>query len=120
MARLRLGTRGSALALAQSTAFAKSLETLHPGVSVEIVVIPTKGDRDQVTPLVGMGGKGIFVKEIEEALLGGDVDVAVHSLKDLPATLPEGLILAAFPKRADPRDVLVAKDGKDLDALPAG
>ena len=120
MATLRLGTRGSALAVAQSTAVAKSLEALHRNLSVEIVTIRTEGDRNQVTPLAGMGGKGVFVKEIEEALLDARVDIAVHSLKDMPAALPAGLTLVAFPRRADPHDVLVTPDGKDLDALPPG
>ena len=120
MATLKLGTRGSALALAQSTAVAKSLEALHPKLSVEIVIIKTAGDRNQVTPLAGMGGKGVFVKEIEEALLEGSVDLAVHSLKDVPAVLPPGLTLAAFPRRADPRDILVTKDGRDVESLAPG
>jgi hydroxymethylbilane synthase len=116
---LRLGTRRSELALAQSRTVARALEALHDGVTVELVAIETKGDR---TPgsLAPLGGKGLFTEELERGLLSGDLDLAVHSLKDLPVTLPEGLVVAAYPERADPRDVLVSELGGDLESLPDG
>jgi hydroxymethylbilane synthase len=109
--RLRLGTRGSPLALAQSAGVAERLRALHPGLAVELVRIRTSGDRLLGRPLAAVGGKGLFVKEIEEALLRGEVDLAVHSAKDLPGELPPGLTLAAFPARADPRDAFLGRAG---------
>ena len=107
-ATLRLGTRGSRLALWQAewvrTALARS------GVSAELVIIKTRGDAEVDRPLHELEGKGFFTKEIEEALHDGRIDVAVHSLKDLPTTLPAGLALAAVPERADPAEVLVTRD----------
>jgi len=119
MTVLRLGTRKSALALAQSGQVARALEALHPGLTVELVPIVTQGD---VLPgdLAAIGGKGLFTQELESGLLDGSLDFAVHSLKDLPVRLPEGLAIAAYPERADPRDVLVSEVGASLDALPAG
>ena len=117
--RLRLGTRGSALACAQAAVVARDLESRHPGVHVELVLVKTTGDRLQQGSLASVGGKGLFVKELEEGLLAGHVDLAVHSLKDVPAVVPDGLVIAAIPERADPRDVLVSKE-EGLDALPAG
>ena len=116
-APLRLGTRGSALALRQSGMIAAELE--RRGVAVEMVVIKTSGDV-ATGSLATLGGKGLFVKEIEEALLRGRIDLAVHSLKDMPAELPAGLALVATPPRADARDVLVSHAGVDLARLPAG
>jgi hydroxymethylbilane synthase len=116
---LRLGTRGSALARTQSDAVRRALEASHPGLSVEVELIRTSGDQLQQGPLAPVGGKGLFVKEIEEALLAGRIDFAVHSLKDMPAVMRDGLVLAATPRRADPRDVLVSRVDR-LDALPAG
>ncbi len=116
---LRLGTRESPLALAQSRQVAGQLEQLHPDVTVELVAISTRGDREP-GDLARLGGKGLFTEELEEGLLDGRYDLAVHSLKDLPVSLPEGLRVAAFPRRADPRDALVSTLGADLDALPAG
>jgi hydroxymethylbilane synthase len=116
--RLRVGTRGSPLALAQAESVASALR--GPGVQADVVAIRTTGDRLAQARLADVGGKGLFVKEIEEALLDGRVDLAVHSLKDLPAALPEGLVLGAFPPRADPRDVLIAPGAPDLDRLPRG
>jgi hydroxymethylbilane synthase len=104
---MRLATRGSALALAQARTVADRLAA--GGTRVEVVPMRTEGDRLAEARLAAVGGKGLFVREIEEALLRGDVDVAVHSLKDLPAELPGGLGLAAFPERADARDVLVTR-----------
>ena len=116
--RCRLGTRGSRLALVQSGAVADALRAL--GAEVEIVPIRTSGDRLAQVALADFGGKALFVKEIEEALLDGRVDIAVHSLKDMPAILPAGLTLGAFPPRHDPRDVLVTRAGGGLADLPAG
>lgn len=115
MTAIKLGTRGSDLALTQSRWVATQIEEAFPEVKVELVVIKTSGDRDQNSALNKFAGKGIFTKEIEEALLAKEIDMAVHSLKDLPTTLPEGLALADPPKREDPRDLLVAQSGvKDL------
>ena len=114
---LRLGTRGSALALRQSGLVAAAIERL--GTPVELVTIRTSGDV-ATGSLAALGGKGLFTKEIEEALLRHRIDLAVHSLKDMPATLPAGLVLAATPPRADARDVLISAAGVGLDALPAG
>ena len=106
---LRIGTRGSQLALWQARAVATSLEAV--GVAAELVIIKTTGDRLQEAPLSEVGGKRLFVKEIEEALLRDEVDIAVHSAKDMPASLPEGLELAATLPRDDPRDVVVLPNG---------
>lgn len=120
MSRLRLATRGSQLALSQSGWVARRVEAAL-GVSVELVTVKTSGDRLADVSLAKIGGKGLFVKEIEEALLDGRADFAVHSAKDLPARLAPGLVLAAFPERADPRDALIAREGaRSLAALPAG
>ena len=117
--RLRLGTRRSALAMAQSGMVARDLEAEHPGLDVELVPIVTTGD--VVTgDLARFGGKGLFTKELESGLLDGSLDLAVHSLKDLPVALPDGLIVAAHPQRNDCRDVLVSDDAEDLDGLPEG
>jgi hydroxymethylbilane synthase len=117
--RIRLGTRRSPLALAQSGMVARSLEAAHPGLDVELVPIVTTGD--VVTgDLSRFGGKGLFTKELEGGLLDGSLDLAVHSLKDLPVTFPDELIIAAHPQRADARDVLVSEDAEDLDGLPEG
>ncbi len=104
---LVIGTRGSKLALAQSEMMAAALRTAHPGLAVELQIISTKGDRILDVALSAVGDKGLFVKELEVALLEGTIDLAVHSGKDLPSLLPDGLTLAAFPRRADVRDVLV-------------
>jgi hydroxymethylbilane synthase len=116
---LRLGTRRSPLALAQSRLVARALEAAHPGLVVELVPRTTTGD---VLPgdLTQHGGKGLFTRELEEGLLDGTLDLAVHSLKDLPAALPVGLIVAAYPERADPRDVLVSAVAAAIDELPEG
>ncbi len=116
---LRLGTRGSKLALAQSHWVADALRSAHPNLDVDIRVIQTRGDATQAAnvPLASFGEKGIFAKELESALLAGEIDLAVHSMKDLEHTLPEGLVIAAVPPREDPRDALV---GSTLDALPHG
>lgn len=117
---LTIGTRGSPLAMAQATWVQAALRELHPDLDVEIQIISTKGDRVQDRPLHQVGGTGLFTREIERALLDGEVDVAVHSLKDLPAQMRPGLALAAVPRREDPRDVLICPAGYTLDTLPQG
>jgi hydroxymethylbilane synthase len=119
VAVLRVATRASALAVAQSGLVASALER-GLGVRAELFLVRTSGDRIQGS-LAAVGGKGLFVKELEEALLAGRADLAVHSAKDLPADLAEGTVLAAFPERADPRDALVAaRRGATLADLPRG
>ncbi|MEI6430977.1 MAG: hydroxymethylbilane synthase [bacterium] len=115
---LRLATRGSALALWQAHRVADLLQAA--GVSVELSIIKTTGDARQDIPLQAMAGRGVFVKEIENALLQGEADIAVHSAKDLPSGDTEGLTLAAFGERADPRDALVSRSGAGLGELPEG
>ena len=117
---LRIGTRGSALALAQAQLIKTAIEELHSGLAVEVLTFRTSGDRVQDRPLATLGGKGLFVKEIEDALLDATVDVAVHSMKDLPAELAPGLLIAAVPPREDPGDVLIARSRTELSALPTG
>lgn len=112
---LRIGSRGSKLALWQAE-WVKA-ELAKRGHAAEIVIIKTTGDKILDVPLARIGGKGVFTKEIEEALLAGSIDLAVHSLKDLPTTLPDGLTIAAMPQREDPRDALV---GGTIDTLPKG
>jgi hydroxymethylbilane synthase len=117
--RLTLGTRKSALALAQSGMVARAVEAASPGVAVELVPIVTTGDR--VTGDLALhGGKGLFTRELEEGLLVDRLDFAVHSLKDLPVSLPAGLQVAAYPERADPRDALVSELAERLEDLPPG
>jgi len=118
--RLTIGTRGSALALWQARHVAGRIEQANPGTTVELTIIKTRGDKILDTPLAMIGGKGLFTKEIEDALLDGRVDLAVHSLKDLPTELPEGLKPAAVMKREDPRDALVSRDGKEFHEMAPG
>ncbi|MDP2627775.1 MAG: hydroxymethylbilane synthase [Candidatus Rokubacteria bacterium] len=115
---IRLGTRGSRLARVQSEGVAAALRAL--GADVELLTIKTSGDRLAQVALADFGGKALFVKEIEEALLGGRADMGVHSLKDMPAILPAGLCLAAYPRREDPRDVLLTRGGETLRDLRHG
>lgn len=115
---LRLGTRASALATTQSEHIASRLRA-ESGVEVELIRISTEGDRNPGS-LAEMGGQGVFVAALREALIRGDIDLAVHSLKDLPTTPDPRLVLAAIPQREDPRDVLVARDGLSLGELPQG
>ncbi len=118
--KIRIATRGSDLALAQARFLAARIEERLGGVT-EIQTYKTTGDRLLDVRLADVGGKGLFVKEIEEALLAGKADVAIHSAKDLPGALADGLALVAFPDRADPRDALVARErGASLESLPAG
>jgi hydroxymethylbilane synthase len=120
---LRLGTRASLLARTQSQLVADALERAHRGLRVELVTIQTTGDRVSDRPLYDLGGKGLFTKELEQSLLAGDIDFAVHSYKDVPVTLPlvdtADLLIAAVPKREDPRDVLAVRDPVK-GALPDG
>ncbi|MCE5333509.1 MAG: hydroxymethylbilane synthase [Desulfobacteraceae bacterium] len=118
--RIRIGTRGSMLALRQSGMIKAALEKLWPGLAVELEIIRTTGDKITDVPLAQVGGKGLFVKEIEDALLDGSVDLAIHSMKDVPAELPEGLEIAAVPLREDPRDVLIMNGPKEIRDLPKG
>lgn len=115
---LRLGTRASALALAQSRLVADTI-TARTGRPVELVEITTKGDVSR-EPLARIGGTGVFVSALREALLAGEIDLAVHSYKDLPTAPAPGLVIAAVPPRADPRDILISRDGRKLADLPAG
>ena len=108
---IHIGTRGSKLALWQAHWVRLELLKAHPSISVHIRVIKTKGDKILDVPLAKVGGKGLFVKEIEDALLEGEVDLAVHSMKDMPAELPGGLTIGAIPRRENPQDVLVSKNG---------
>ena len=120
MTKIRIATRGSDLALVQSRQVASELERAF-GVKAELVVLRTAGDRIQDRSLAKIGGKGLFVKEIEEALLAGDADVAVHSAKDVPARLATGCVIACYPERRDPRDALAARErGMTLASLPQG
>jgi hydroxymethylbilane synthase len=118
--RLRIATRGSVLALWQAEWVKEQLLEAHQGLSVELVTIKTTGDKILDVPLAKVGGKGLFVKEIEEALLEERADLAVHSVKDVPADLPEGLQLAVMPPREDPRDALVARANTTLARMPQG
>ncbi len=112
-----IGTRGSKLALWQADFVKQRLEMLHPGTRVALEIIKTKGDKILDVPLAKVGGKGLFVKEIEEALLDGRIDIAVHSMKDMPAEIPTGLCIGAVPEREAPGDVLIARQGRSLKAL---
>jgi hydroxymethylbilane synthase len=116
---LRLGTRGSALALWQANWAKTALEHQWPGVRIELVTIRTTGDKIINVPLAEVGGKGLFTKEIDEALLSGHIDVAVHSMKDIPFQLPIGIDFGAIPEREDPRDAFVS-NGRKLDDLRPG
>ncbi|WP_437958970.1 hydroxymethylbilane synthase [Sorangium sp. So ce119] len=117
---LTLATRRSALALAQSRAFARSLEAAVPGLTLRELEVVTSGDRTQDRSLQDIGGKGLFIKELEEALLDRRADFAVHSIKDVPAEIAPSLCLACIPAREDPRDALVTRSGAPLAELPAG
>ena len=116
--RLTIATRESALAMWQAEHVRARLEALHPGTTVELLGLTTQGDRIIDRPLSAVGGKGLFIKELEAALRDGRADLAVHSLKDVPMDLPEGFVLGAITAREDPRDALVANDHDTLDALP--
>lgn len=115
--QLRAATRGSPLALWQTEHVAALLRAAHPGLEVTVVVVDTEGDRRRDVPISALGGKGVFAKEVQQAVLDGRADLAVHSAKDLPSVTVEGLTLAAVPDRGDPRDALV---GARLDELAPG
>src|SRR4051812_42148214 len=115
---IRLGTRGSRLAATQTRAVAEQLSRLT-GSEVELVIVSTDGDTS-AAPLASFGGRGVFVNALRDALLSGQCDAIVHSLKDLPTADYPGLVLAAIPRRADARDVLCAADGSTLESLPTG
>jgi hydroxymethylbilane synthase len=121
-ATVRIGTRGSPLALAQAHEARTRLIAAHPHLAapgaIEIHVIKTTGDKVQDRPLSEIGGKGLFTKEIEEALLAGEIDLAVHSMKDVPTFLPDGLVIDCLLPREDPRDVLIATAGSSIATLP--
>jgi hydroxymethylbilane synthase len=117
---LRLGTRGSPLALIQAELVRDRLIAAHADLTVEIVVISTTGDRIQDRTLAAIGGKGLFTKEIEQALFDGRVDIAVHSAKDMLTEFPAGLVLGPILTREDSRDALISRDGQDFDSLPSG
>lgn len=120
MATIRIGSRGSQLALWQARYVQSELERRHPGISITIKKIKTTGDKIIDVPLAKVGGKGLFVKEIEDALIKNEIDLAVHSMKDMPAVLPEGLCIGAVTRREDPRDVLISRDGSGFFHLPHG
>ncbi len=122
MTRLKIGTRGSQLALAQAYETRERLMKAHgwDENAVEIVIIKTTGDMVRDRPLAEIGGKGLFTKEIEEALLDGRIDLAVHSMKDVPAVLPDGLVISTFLPREDNRDAFLSPVAADIDALPEG
>ena len=117
---IRIATRKSPLAMWQAEHVAAALRAAHPGLRVELLGMSTQGDRILDTPLAKIGGKGLFVKELEQGMLEGSADIAVHSMKDVPVELPEGLHLPVIMAREDPRDALVSTRFETLDALPAG
>jgi hydroxymethylbilane synthase len=120
MNSIRIGTRASALALIQADKVRRAVEDHNPGIAIEIVKIRTKGDSVTDVPLHEIGGKGIFIKEIEEALLKGDIDIAVHSLKDLPCVSAPGLAIGAYLARENPCDVFISDKYASLKELPGG
>ncbi|MBI9084462.1 MAG: hydroxymethylbilane synthase [Desulfobacterales bacterium] len=119
-ASVTIGTRGSKLALWQANWVKSQLQQHHGDLTVNLEIIKTRGDKILDVPLAKVGGKGLFVKEIEEALLDGRADLAVHSMKDMPADLPDGLCIGPIPLREDPRDVLISRDGLPLEKIAAG
>lgn len=120
MKKIRVASRKSALALTQTHLIIRTLQTYHPHLSFEVLPIVTRGDRILDVSLSKVGGKGLFVSEIEESLLSHEADFAVHSLKDVPSVLANGLVLSATPKREDPRDAVISRFGKPFTALPQG
>jgi len=118
--KIRIGTRGSQLALWQANWIKEQLIKKHPELTVQIHTIKTTGDKILDVPLAKVGGKGLFVKEIEEAMLDASIDIAVHSMKDVPTELPEGLAIVAVPQREDPRDAVLGRDKTPILELPRG
>jgi hydroxymethylbilane synthase len=119
-AKLRIATRKSALALWQAEHVASLLRLQHPGLQVELLPLVTEGDRILDRPLATIGGKGLFLKELERALLNGEADIAVHSMKDVPVEMTAGLVVDVVLERANPFDALLGREGQTLDELPAG
>lgn len=117
---IRIGTRKSPLALAQATEVRNRLASLFPSLRIDVAPFSTQGDRMIEGPLAEIGGKGLFTEEIDESLLDGRIDIAVHSMKDMPTLLPDGLCLAAVPEREDVRDAFISKNAKTLADLPKG
>ncbi len=117
MTKLRIGTRGSRLALFQARLVETELRTAFPSLETEIKEIKTLGDIKPKEDISRMGGKGVFVKEIEQSLLSSEIDIAVHSMKDMPSVLPDGLVIGSALKREDPRDVFISRDGSALEQL---
>lgn len=117
---IRIATRKSPLAMWQAEHVAAQLRAAHPGLQIELLGMSTQGDKILDTPLAKIGGKGLFVKELEQGMLDGIADIAVHSMKDVPVELPAGLHLAAILQREDPRDAFVSNSHANLDALPLG
>jgi len=120
MSLIKIATRKSPLALWQAEHVAKLLKTTHPSLNIELVKMVTQGDKILDTPLAKIGGKGLFVKELEQGMLNGDADIAVHSMKDVPAQLPEGLEIGAILFREDPRDAFVSNTYSNISELPQG
>ncbi|OYZ66940.1 MAG: hydroxymethylbilane synthase [Sulfuricurvum sp. 24-42-5] len=120
MKKLTIATRGSKLALWQSKYIKSVIESNHSDIEVELKIIITSGDKILDVPLAKIGGKGLFLKEIEEAMLAGEAQMAVHSLKDVPTVMPQGLLLSAITKREDVRDAMLSEKYADIDALPQG
>ena len=117
MTKLRIGTRGSRLALCQARLVETQLRAVFPSLETEITEIRTSGDINPQEEISRIGGKGIFVKEIEQSLLSGETDIAVHSMKDMPSVLPDGLLIGSVLRREDPRDVFISADGRTLEEL---
>lgn len=118
--RLKIGTRGSKLALWQANWVKQALETAFPSEEVELVIIKTRGDKITDVPLAQVGGSALFVKELEQALQDGRIDIAVHSMKDMPSSIAEGLRIGAVPERENPKDILISKKKLTFDRLPNG
>ena len=117
---IKAGTRGSKLALAQTDWVINKLKSFYPELEIEKVIIKTKGDKILDTPLALIGGKGLFTKELEDAMLSGNAHIAVHSLKDVPTVFPDGLTLGAITKREDPKDAFLSMTYEEIDKLPQG
>jgi len=117
---LKIGTRGSKLALTQANFVAEKIKKIMPEANVEICIIKTSGDIMQDISLLKIGGKGVFVKEIEDALLSNTIDLAVHSMKDVPTEIPDGLEFAAILQREDARDILASRDNRKIEQMPKG
>ena len=117
MTKLRIGTRGSRLALFQARLVETELRTAFPSLETGIKEIKTSGDINPEEDISRMGGKGVFVKEIEQSLLSGEIDIAIHSMKDMPSVLPDGLVMSSVLKREDPRDVFISRGGDTLEQL---